>query len=71
MMKYYIELQDQEKEGIIDCYGYENSAIFWTKGFAKEYSTKNIQETVTLIDRVVKNLVNQGCSIINKEDKTF
>lgn len=69
MIKYYVEVQDQDKKDSIYFYGLENEVIISSNGYRKDYTTKNFQEVTTLINRLVKNLIGQGCTIINKEIK--
>lgn len=67
MINYYVEVQGQDKRGSISFYGFKNEVLILSNGYRKDYKTKGLQETVTLVDRLVKNLVGQGCTIINKE----
>ncbi|WP_079709840.1 hypothetical protein [Paraliobacillus ryukyuensis] len=68
-LKYYIEVQDKESKEIIDLYGYDNSVMAWSKGYVKDITTGNLQETIIKIDDIVNKLIKQGCIIINKEIK--
>lgn len=69
MIKYYVELKDPDSGEIIDLYGYDNIVTFWTTGYVKDYPVNNANEAASTIDKLAQSLIDQGCIIINKEDR--
>lgn len=69
MVKYCVEVEEQNRKDSINFYGLENEVIITSNGYRKDYKVEDFQEVIVLIDRLVKNLVSQGCTVINKEVK--